>query len=86
MGINYSSTNKFGTLIPFHYAFSHLVKDTMSYVSSLRSFSFSHTYRQGNYVAVTLAKRVRFYSSFSIGTKSVPLDIRTLVLADKPLF
>lgn len=36
----------------FQYAFGHLIQDTLIYVNSLQSFSFSHVYRQGNFVAV----------------------------------
>ena len=35
-------------------SFGHLISNTSSFVSSLRSFSFSHTLRQGNVVAHAL--------------------------------
>ena len=35
----------------------HIIKDAMSYVSLLQSFSFSHVVRQSNAIAHTLAQR-----------------------------
>lgn len=46
-------------------SFGHLVKDTSFYVHSLRSFCFSHTFRQGNFNTDALFKRAKF-SSFSV--------------------
>lgn len=40
-----------------HPSIGQIIKDTLSIVGSLRTFSFSHTRRQGNYVAHALAKR-----------------------------
>ena len=40
-------------------AVGHILKDTLSYVSLLRSYSFSHVNRQGNAVAHALAQRAR---------------------------
>ena len=40
-----------------HSAWGVIIKDTMSIVGSLRTFSFSHTRRQGNCAAHALAKR-----------------------------
>ena len=37
-----------------HSSIGYLLKDTMSYVSSLQSFSFSHVGRQGNSIAHAL--------------------------------
>ena len=45
----------------FQYAFGHLIQDTMVYVDSLESYSFSHIYRQGNSVADALAKKGFFF-------------------------
>ena len=42
-------------VIPMPTSYGHLIKDTLSYVSSLRCFSFSHTHRQGNTLANALA-------------------------------
>ena len=36
------------------YSFGHLVRDTLVFVKSFRSFSFSHIVRQGNAVARAL--------------------------------
>ena len=41
--------------IPTPTSYGHLIKDTFSYVSSLRCFFFSHTHRQGNTLAHALA-------------------------------
>ena len=68
----------------FQSAYDHLIKDTLSYVHSLRSFSFSHSYRQGNSVADALAKNARFCSGLTVWMEHVPPDINILVLADKP--
>ena len=42
-------------VIPMPTSYGHLIKDTLSYVSSLRCFSFSHTHIQGNTLAHALA-------------------------------
>ena len=42
-----------------HPSIGQFVKDFLSIVSSLKTFSFSHTRRQGNSVAHALAKRAR---------------------------
>ena len=68
----------------FQSAFGHLIHNIMFYVNSLKSFSFSHNYRQGNFVVDALAKRARFCSSFSVWMESVSQEINTFVLVDKP--
>ena len=68
----------------FQSAFGHLIQDTLVYVNSLQSFSFSHVYRQGNSVADALAKKARFGSFLTVWMEFVVLDICTNVLADKP--
>ena len=40
-----------------HSSMGEIIKDTMSILGSLRTFSFSHTRRQGNCAAHALAKR-----------------------------
>ena len=47
-----------------HPSIGQFVKDFLSIVSSLRTFSFSHTRRQGNSVAHALAKRARGVITF----------------------
>ena len=42
----------------------HIIKDTLSIVSSLRTYSFSHSRKQGNSVAHALARRAE--SSFPL--------------------
>ena len=44
----------------FHFAFGHLVKDIMSYVSSFQNF-FSHSLEQGIAAVHTLATRAIFF-------------------------
>ena len=68
----------------FQSTFGHLIQDTMVYINSLQSFSFSHIYRQGNSVADALAKKAKFGSSLTIWMESVSPDICTFVSADKP--
>lgn len=68
----------------FQSTFDHLIQDTLVYVNSLQSFSFSHIYRQGNFVADALAKKARFGSSLTVWMESIPPDICTFVLADRP--
>ena len=65
-------------------AIGHLVKDTMLFVNSLRSWSFSHIYRQNNTVAHVLAKKVRFCCSFEVWMENVPPNIFNVILADLP--
>ena len=50
----------------FQSTFDHLIQDTLVYVNSLQSFSFSHIYKQGNSVADALAKKARFGSSLTV--------------------
>ncbi|XP_065624792.1 uncharacterized protein LOC136065488 [Quercus suber] len=68
----------------FQSAYGHLFKDTLFYVHSLRSFSFSHSYRKGNSVPDALAKKASFCSNLTVWMEYVPSDINTFVLADKP--
>lgn len=63
-------------------AIGHLIKDTLSYVISNRSLSFSHVHRQGNVIAHALVRRARFCSQYEVWMKTVSLDISNLLLAD----
>ena len=69
----------------FQFAYGHLLKDTMFYVNSLRSYSFSHTYRNGNSVTDALAKNARFSSDLTVWMEYVPPNINSFVLVDMPL-
>ena len=51
-------------------AIGHLIKDTLSFVISNRSSSFSHVRRQGNVVAHALFKKARFCSQYEFGVYS----------------
>ena len=71
--------------------FDHLIKDTMSLVNSFQSWSFAHTYRQGNGVAHALARRAKvffffffffFFFPFLVWIEFAPSDINNLVIAD----
>lgn len=50
----------------FQSTFGHLFEDTLFYVNSLRSTSFSHTYRRGDSIANALAKKARFNSLLTV--------------------
>jgi len=65
-----------------HSSIGYLLKDTMSYVSSLQSFSFSHVGRHRNSVAHALAQRVRLSFPIVVWMESVPLDINSFVMLD----
>ena len=65
-----------------HSSVGHILKDTMSYVSSFQSYSFSHVGRQGNFVAHALAQRARLSFPIVVGKESVPPDIMTFVMSD----
>lgn len=62
----------------------HLLKDIVSLISSLQSWSFSHTVRHGNYVANALTKRVRLSFPLLVWIESVPPGIVDFVHADLP--
>ena len=65
-----------------HSSIGYLLKDTMSYVSSLQSFSFSHVGRHSNSVAHALAKRARLSFPIVVWMESVPPDINSFVMLD----
>ena len=56
-------------------SFGHIVEDTKSIASSLVNFSFSHTRRQGNFVAHALARRARLSCRLLVWMESLPLDV-----------
>ena len=62
----------------------HLVQDTLSFVNSLKSWSFSHIGKQGNDVAHTLAKITRLSFSVDIWMESVFLGIFNVLSVDLP--
>ena len=60
----------------------HILKDTLSYVSLLKNYSFSHVNRQGNVVAHALAQRARLSFPVQVWMESVPPDLDAVILAD----
>ena len=67
-----------------HSSMGEIIKDTMSIVGSLRTFSFSHTRRQGNCAAHALAKRAIVSFPLLVWMKYVPVDISHIVIFDFP--
>ena len=65
-----------------HSSIGEIVKDTVSMVGSLRTFSFSHTRWQGNNAAHPLAKRVVVSFSLSVWMEHVPPDVSPFVIFD----
>ncbi|XP_075640585.1 uncharacterized protein LOC142612370 [Castanea sativa] len=66
----------------FCFSFGHIVRDTLVCVNSLRSFSFAHIVRQGNFVAYALAQRTRLSFPLLVWMEDVPSDIDSFVIAD----
>ena len=64
------------------FAIGHILKDTLSYVSLLKNYSFSHVNRQGNAVAHALAQRARLSFPVQVWMESVPPDLDAVILAD----
>nr|XP_023920721.1 uncharacterized protein LOC112032192 [Quercus suber] len=67
-----------------HLAMGVIIKDTMSIVGSLRTFSFSHTRRQGNCAAHALAKRAIVSFPLLVWIEHVPIDIIHAIISDFP--
>ena len=65
-----------------HPAIGQIIKDTLSIVGSLRTFSFSYTRRQGNCVAHALAKRAIVSFLLLVWMEYVPFDIEQIVILD----
>ena len=59
-----------------------IIKDTISIVGLLRTFSFSHTKQQGNCVAHVLAKRAIVSFPLLVWMVHVPTDISHVVISD----
>ena len=66
----------------FSYPNAHLVQETLFHASSLRSFSFSHTFRQENVITHVLTQRARLSFPLLIWMEYVPPDINMFFLAD----
>ena len=65
-----------------HSSIGEIVKDIVSIVGSSRTFSFSHTRRQGNKSAHALAKRAIVSFPLLVWMEHVPPDISPIVVAD----
>ena len=59
-----------------------VIKDTISIVGLLRTFSFSHTKQQGNCAAHVLAKRAIVSFPLLVWMVHVPTDISHVVISD----
>ena len=68
-----------------HSSMGEIIKDTMSILGSLRTFSFSHTRRQSNYVTHALAKRAIVSFPLLVWIEHVPTDISHVVTSDFPV-
>ena len=67
-----------------HSSIGEIIKDTMSIVGSLRTFSFSHTRRQGNCAAHALAKKAIVSFPLLVWMEHVLIDISHVVISDFP--
>ena len=67
-----------------HPSIGQIIKDIFSIVGSLRTFSFSHTRRQGNFVTHALAKRAIVSFPLLVWMEHVASDIEQLVILDSP--
>ncbi|KAL0006726.1 hypothetical protein SO802_008228 [Lithocarpus litseifolius] len=68
-----------------HSSMGEIIKDTLSIVGSLLTFSFSHTRRQGNCAAHAFAKRAIISFSLLVWMEHVPTDISHVVSSDFPV-
>ena len=62
----------FGYRKLLHSSFGHIIKETLSYASTLQSFSFSHTLQQGSSLTHALAQRARNYFLVLVWMESIP--------------
>ena len=60
----------------------HIIKQALSYVSLLQSFSLSYVVRQGNTVAYALVQRVRLYFPLQVWMESVLPNLISNVSTD----
>ena len=67
-----------------HSSIGQIVKDILSIVDSLRTFSFSHTRQHGNCVAHALARRAIVSSPLLVWMEHVPPDICHFVISNFP--
>ena len=65
-----------------HSSIGEIVKDIVSIAGSSRTFSFSHTRRQGNNAAHALAKRAIVSFPLLVWMEHVPPDVSPVVFSD----
>ena len=53
----------------------HIVKDVMSILDLLQTYSFSHVRKQSNAVTHALAQRVRFFLFLVVWMEDIPIDV-----------
>ena len=68
----------------FNSSLGHLLKDTISLVSSLKSWSFSHTGRFGNSIANALIRGTRMSTPLLVRMEFVPPNIVNFIVVDLP--
>ena len=67
-----------------HSSTGEIIKNMMSIIGSLRTFSFSHTRRQGNCAAHALAKKAIVSFPLLVWMEHVLIDISHVVISDFP--
>ena len=65
-----------------HPSIGQFVKEFLSIVSSLKTFSFYHTRRQGNSVSHALAKRAKGSLPLLVWMEHVPPNVYEFVVSD----
>ena len=65
-----------------HSSIGEIVKDIVSITGSLRTFSFSHTRRQGNNAAHALAERAIVSFPLLVWMEHIPPDVSPFVISD----
>ena len=64
-------------------AFGHVIEDSRSLATTLRSATFTHTKRQGNNVADKLAKLAKNLYEPQVWLEDIHSNVTELVIADR---